>query len=209
MRKNPSGSVRSFAVISAIGAPNLAKAACADFAFWGSGPMRTSISLVARGCAWKDTAYPPTTKYLTPWALNVDKSSLKSWNIGQLPLHGVRRKTDVADRLNTYSRRLFLPVRILGGLHARKAGVTCQCLIHGWPNLAAWLTQRQLRRASTTAALLSHLQLRRVVDHGRAVGERDLDQAAGVAAVAQGVDAHGDFVAGLEALGGDALGFHA
>src|SRR5579862_8091582 len=85
-RKGP-GSAKSAGVNSPRGAPNCGSAAYTALAFSWSGLTQISRSLVARGCAWIDTACAPTTRYLTLWAFKADKSSLKSESIRCGALH--------------------------------------------------------------------------------------------------------------------------
>src|SRR6202142_4245086 len=92
--------------------------------------MKISRSLVARGCAWNETAYPPTTRYLTLWALKRDKSSLKSWNIQGRFLQSVSCKSDFGNRAHAFMGGPTLPVAIFVSLHLFATGVNADRLVH-------------------------------------------------------------------------------
>src|ERR1700690_2899222 len=73
--------------------------------------MKISRSLVARGCAWNETAYPPTTRYITLWALKRDKSSF-------------------GNRAHAFMGGPTLPVAIFVSLHLFATGVNADRLVH-------------------------------------------------------------------------------
>jgi hypothetical protein len=59
----------------------LASAARVRRAFAAVLSTRTPRSFVARGRAWNPTAYPPTIRYRTRWALSDAMNSSKSGNV--------------------------------------------------------------------------------------------------------------------------------
>src|SRR5437870_424882 len=92
--------------------------------------MRISISWVDLGCAWSDTAYPPTTRYLTFRALKMDKSSLNSTNILGGFLDSPGCECDLRDGVQTLVRGQGLPFENFRGLHFIQAGVARDRFVH-------------------------------------------------------------------------------
>jgi len=92
--------------------------------------MNRFISFVARGCAWKEMTYPPTMRYLTLWALNTDKRSLKSWNIRNRAFHRVSSKSNLGDRIHTLIHGTALPVPVFVSLHFLSTGIGADGLVH-------------------------------------------------------------------------------
>src|SRR5437588_6205837 len=121
--------MRSCALRSSSGAPNSPNAAKAALPFSGSALIRISRSLVARGRAWNETAYPPTTRYLTWWAFNADKSSLKS-GYTSVSLHAVKLEGQLHYGAEPFARGQALPRLMLGPLHRLETLVTRQRLVH-------------------------------------------------------------------------------
>jgi len=80
--------------------------------FSRSGLIQISRSFVARGCACIDTAYAPTTRYLTLCAFKTDKSSLKSGYIRRLALQCVHSLSQFANCVHPLVHRPALPVAI-------------------------------------------------------------------------------------------------
>src|ERR1700733_3693855 len=92
--------------------------------------MNRSRSLVARGCAWNERAYPPTMRYLTLWALKTDKSSLKSSNIRDRALHRISSKSDLRNRIHPFMHGPALPIPVFIRLHFIKAAIHADSLVH-------------------------------------------------------------------------------
>src|SRR5205807_5083848 len=122
--------MRSCELRPSSGAPNSPNAAKAALPFSGSALIRISRSLVARGRAWNETAYPPTTRYLTWWAFNADKSSLKS-GYTSVSLHAVKLEGQLHHRTEPFARGQALPLPILGPVHGLETFVTRDALVHG------------------------------------------------------------------------------
>ena len=78
----------------------------------------------------RSTPPPPTSRYLTFWALKVDKSSLKSSNIECRFPRSVSRKGKLSNRAHAFMSGQFLPVPILIGLHSIEARVAADSLVH-------------------------------------------------------------------------------
>ena len=133
-RKKVLRSVKSSGRMPWSGAPNSASAAYVARAFVGSAFIKTSMSLVKRGCAWKLTAYPPTMRYLTPWVWKADKRSLYSWYIWlDLPtLEGVCSPDHFLNRVHALMHRATLPVPVLVGLGFLVAGVPANGRVHAF-----------------------------------------------------------------------------
>src|SRR5450759_2557602 len=71
-------------------------------------------------------------RYLTLWALKMDKSSLKSWNIGGRALHRVGGKGDFSNRVHALLRGPAMPVPIFVGLHFIEAVIDADGLVHAF-----------------------------------------------------------------------------
>jgi hypothetical protein len=108
-----------------------------------------SRSLVARGCAWNETAYPPTTRDLTLWALKTDKSSLKPSNIEARFLQGVSCASEFSNGAHAFMDGPALPVPIFVSFHFLLAGVNANNLVH------AFLSCRYYSLAYSALACLS------------------------------------------------------
>ncbi len=69
-------------------------------------------------------------RYLAPWALKMDKSSLKSWNIGGRALHRAGGKGEFSNRVHALLRGPALPVPILVSLHFIEAVIDADGLVY-------------------------------------------------------------------------------
>src|SRR5205809_40356 len=72
-------------------------------------------------------------RYLTLWALKMDKSSLKSGYIRGRALHRVSGKGDFGNRVHPLMHGPTLPVPIFVGLHFIEAVIDTYRLVHAFP----------------------------------------------------------------------------
>src|SRR5665213_2988899 len=121
--------------------------------------MNMSKSFVARGSAWTPTAYPPTTRYLTPFALNASKSSFRSLFIVESnSLECVRIDTGLPYGGEAVSDRDALPVSIALGLLLSGVCDLANCLIH-LPPLHQHLLADKLRQVGLFEPMLALVEL--------------------------------------------------
>src|SRR5690606_31587375 len=83
----------------------------------GSPASTRSMSFVARGRAWKATAYPPTSTASTPSRANASKRSLKSGGRSIATLDRVDLEAQVVHRAHSLTRRGAQPELEVGISH--------------------------------------------------------------------------------------------
>src|SRR5208283_2066233 len=79
-----------------------------------------------------ETAYAPTTRYLTRCAFKVDKSSLKSECIRSHTLHPIALFRQFRNGGHALMHGSALPVPVFVGFHFVEAGVLTDGLVHSF-----------------------------------------------------------------------------
>src|ERR1700686_3843000 len=115
------------------------------------------MSLAVKSCALSPSSGAPNCanaaytalefRYLTRWALNADKSSLKSRNIQGPSLHCIGSNADVHDGANPFARWQPMPFPVFGGSHRLETVVLRDALVH-----SRHVTTIQVRARGATPA---------------------------------------------------------
>ncbi len=106
------GTVRSATLRSCKGAPNATSACSTRLALSVLGRTSTSRSLVARISPCAASAWAPTTRYSTAWALNADNRSLKSECTGVFVVPGVAEPGQRPDGFDAFVDRHAAPIQV-------------------------------------------------------------------------------------------------